>query len=75
MDFIKQQKNWNETDAGGRVYWYEIPGKHGWKARCVKEVDSNEETLTFRQEIYDENDTLVEIHQKFPIDTGHQKIR
>lgn len=50
MDFIKQQKNekqyknWNETYAGGRVYWYEIPGKHGWKARYVKEVDSDEET-------------------------------
>jgi hypothetical protein len=80
MDFKKQQKNekqfnnWTETSTGGRIYWYEIPGKHGWKARYVKEVNSNEDTLTFRQEIYDENDVLVEIHQKFPVDTGHQKI-
>ena len=80
MDFKKQQqnekqfKNWEETPEGGRVYWFEIAGKHGWKARYVKKVDAEEETLTFQQEIYDENDVLVEIHQKFPVDTGHQKL-
>jgi hypothetical protein len=26
------------------------------------------------QEIYDDGGTLVEVHQKYPTDTGHQKI-
>ncbi len=71
----KQFKNWNETSEGGRTYWYEVAGKHGWKARYVKEVNAEEETTGFRQEIYDENGVLVEIHQKFPVDTGHQKLK
>lgn len=31
--------------------------------------------LSFRQEIYDENDNLGEVHEKYPIDKGHIKIR
>ncbi len=41
----------------------------------MKEVDSNEETLAFRQEIYDENEVLREIHEKYPVDKGHQKLK
>ena len=46
----------------------------GWKARYVKFVDCNEETVSFRQEIYNENEILVEVHEKYPIDKGHKKI-
>jgi hypothetical protein len=40
----------------------------------LKEVDAQEMTLRFWQEVYDDQEKLVEIHQKFPVDTGHQKV-
>jgi hypothetical protein len=38
------------------------------------EVDANELTVRFYQEIYDDTGKLVEVHQKYPIDQGHQKV-
>ncbi len=52
----------------------EIKGRQGWKALYVKVVDADEETVKFYQEIYDARGTLVEVHEKYPIDTGHRKI-
>jgi hypothetical protein len=46
----------------------------GWVARYLKEVDANEATACFWQEIYDDTGKLVEIHEKFPVDKGHQKV-
>ena len=66
--------NWNENSNGYRVYYYEVQGRYGWKARYVKEVDDNENTLKFYQEIYDEIGILVEIHEKYPIDKGHKEV-
>lgn len=66
--------NWVELSTGGRRYWYEILGRHGWKARYVKETGAGETTTRFYQEIYDEHGSLVEVHQKYPVDTGHQKV-
>jgi hypothetical protein len=43
--------HWRETQSGGRVYWLEIQGHHGWTARYLKEVSSLEETLRFWQEM------------------------
>ena len=60
---------------GGRRYWLEIVGRHGWKARYVKEVDAGENTLSFFQEIYDESGQIVEIHEKYPVDKGHTKVQ
>lgn len=65
--------NW-EGLRNGRRYWIEIQGRHGWKARYVKEVDQNEETLRFYQEIFDDKDVLVEVHEKYPIDHGHRRV-
>ena len=70
----KKFSNFEELKDGSRRYWFEIEGKMGWKARYVKIVDRNEETILFRQEIYDEHVKLVEIHEKYPIDNGHIKI-
>jgi len=39
----------------------------------VKEVDADEATLRFWQEIYDSNGKLSEIHEKYPLDKGHRK--
>jgi len=66
--------NWETLPEGGRRYWYEVTGRTGWKARYVKEVDAEEKTVRFYQEIYDEDEHLVEIHEKFPIDKGHQRL-
>ena len=60
--------------GGGRRYWLDVPGRLGWRARYVKEVDVKEVTLRFCQEIYDEQGKLVEVHEKYPVDKGHQKV-
>lgn len=76
----KRRKNevkfgsWEELKKGGRRYWYDVQGRSGWKARYVKEVDADEKTVRFYQEIYDETGNLIEIHEKFPEDKGHKKI-
>lgn len=59
---------------GGRRYWFDVLGKQGWKARYVKEVDADEVTMRFYQEIYDDTGKLVETHHKYPVDQGHQKV-
>ena len=71
----KKFRSWNELLDGGRRYFYEVRGKHGWRAQYVKEVDRSEQTIKFYQEIYDQKGNLVEIHEKFPEDNGHRKVR
>lgn len=66
-------EHWTDLPGGGRCYWYDVSGHHGWRARYVKIVDASEVTLRFWQEIYDESGKLVETHLKFPIDEGHRK--
>lgn len=66
--------SWEERDDGGRRYWYDIEGHSGWRARYVKEVDDREATQRFYQEIYDEKGNLVEFHEKYPVDKGHQSV-
>jgi len=34
-----------------------------------------EETVKFYQEVYDTDGNLVEIHEKFPVDKGHRKVK
>jgi hypothetical protein len=65
---------WEETPDGGRRYWRDIPGRMGRRARYVKVVDADEKTVSFYQEIFDRTGTLVEIHEKFPIDKGHRRL-
>ncbi len=61
---------WEELSTGGRRYWYEVKSRSGWKARYVKEVDEDERTEKFYQE-----GKLVEIHEKYPVNNGHQKVK
>lgn len=70
----KKFGSWEGLPNGGRRYWYDVDGRHGWKARYVKEVDTTEGTLRFYQEIYDDQDNLVEVHHKYPVDMGHVKV-
>jgi len=71
----KKFESWTELPDGGRRYYLDVPGRHGWKARYVKEVDADEETSRFFQEIYDEKGALIETHEKFPVDKGHKQVR
>jgi hypothetical protein len=64
--------NWVELRDGGRRYWSTLSVK--WVGGRGKEVDGRESTVRFWQEIYDDKGVHVEIHQKYPVDLGHQKI-
>ncbi len=70
---------WQDLPGGGRRYWIRRPGRHwGWQI-LLKEVMYNaetqlENTVRLWQEIYDNDGRLVEVHQKYPADTGHQKV-
>jgi len=80
MDARKRAQNerkfgsWDEQPEGGRRYWFAVEGRSGWRARYVKEVDINELTVRFYQEVYDGNGRLREIHHKYPVDLGHQPV-
>ena len=69
----KKFRHWEELPGGGRRYWLDVTGRLGWRARYLKEVDGQEITLRFWQEIYDEQNKLVEMHEKYPLDKGHRK--
>jgi hypothetical protein len=62
-------KNWLRAGVDTGV---DVIGRHGWKARYVKEVDNNEETLRFYQEVFNDKGDLAEVHEKFPLDRGHK---
>ena len=64
---------WEDLPGGGRRYRFDVSGRQGWRARYVKEVDADETTVRFWQEVYDISGQLVEIHEKYPIDKGHRK--
>ena len=60
---------------GKRRHFYEVQGRHSWLARYVKEVDVSERTIKFYQEIYDGDGQLVEIHEKYPVNKGHVRVK
>ena len=70
----KKFGHWENLPGGGRRYWRDVFGRLGWRARYLKEVDAQESTLRFWQEIYNEQGKLVEVHEKYPVDKGHWKV-
>lgn len=70
----KQFDSWIELKNGRRIYKKVVQGKHGWYAIYYKEVDKEENTTRFWQEIRDEHDKLREVHEKYPVDKGHVKL-
>jgi hypothetical protein len=62
---------WDALPNGGRRYYRTIKGRTAGYAIYVKEVDADEMTVRIVQEVYDDNDRLMAVHQKFPEDTGH----
>ena len=70
----KQFGSWTELENGGRIYEKTIPGRHGWSAIYYKEVDAEENSVRFWQEIRDQKGELREIHEKYPVDKGYIKL-
>jgi hypothetical protein len=52
-----------------------VRGRSGWFARYVKEVDAEEQTVRFFQEVFDADGRLREVHEKYPVDLGHRKLQ
>jgi len=70
----KKFGKWKNLPDGGRLYELAVPGRHGWRACYFKEVDAQEQTVRFWQEIYNDQGKLNEIHEKYPVDKGHRKV-
>ena len=66
--------SWEELPGGGRRYTREYAGRASGRARYIKEVDAAETTVRFAQEIYDRDCHLVSVHEKFPVDLGHERM-
>ena len=66
---------WEDEAGGNRKYWFDVKGKTGAIARYIKRVNRDEVTISFVQEIYNAAGELTEIHEKYPVDKGHQKIK
>lgn len=67
--------NWVDLPDGGRRYWLDVVGRYGWSARYVNEVDGQERTTKFYQEIYNDRGELIEVHEKYPVDKGHRTVK
>ena len=67
-------EHWEDLSRGERRYWIDVESRSGWKVRYVKEVDANEVTLRFYQEVYNKSGEMIEVHHKYPVDLGHRKV-
>ena len=65
---------WEELPNGPRRYIRDYVGRAGGRARYIKEVDKDEVTTRFAQEIYDREGALIAVHEKFPVDLGHRTL-
>lgn len=70
----KRFGQWELLPDGGRRYWADRKGAVSGFQRMIKWVDTNETTIRLVQEIYNAEGNLIERHQKFPVDTGHEVI-
>jgi hypothetical protein len=66
--------HWEELHNGGRRYWFDVKGRNSGFARYIKVTDEKEITLSFVQEIYNNDNELISIHEKYPKDKGHQNL-
>ncbi|MBH0179901.1 MAG: hypothetical protein HP491_19085 [Nitrospira sp.] len=67
-------EHWEDLPREERRYWIDVASRSGWKVRYVKEVDANDITLRFYQEVYNEIGEMIEVHHKYPVDLGHRKV-
>ena len=65
-------RHWQDLPDGRRRYWTDRQGMVSGFQRMIKMVDTDETTLQVLQEIYNDEGVLIERHQKYPVDTGHE---
>ncbi len=71
--------HWEDLPDNRRKYWIRRQG-HEWGYQVMlKEVRFDpatqlEETVQLWQEVYDDQGKLVGRHQKYPVDTGHERL-
>jgi hypothetical protein len=70
----KKFGQWEELPGGGRRYRLDVPGKLGWLARYFKEGGRGRNDGAFLAGDLQRRGKLVETHEKFPVDKGHQKV-
>lgn len=68
----KRFRTWLDLADGTRRYWTDRQGAVSGFQRMIKVVDKDENTLLLLQEIYNNDGKLIERHQKYPVDTGHE---
>ena len=62
----KKFGQWEELPGTGRRYRLDVSGRQGWLSRYFKEVDANEKTVRFWQEIFDESGEAGRSTRKIP---------
>lgn len=67
----RRYQKWEERPDGGRIYTRKVNGRDGGYALYLKTVNTDEITLRMVQEIYDNRDRLIGVHEKYPVDKGH----
>lgn len=67
-------KHWEDLPDGSRRYWTDRPGIVSGSQRMIKIVDVHENTLQVIQEVYNDEHVLIGRHQKYPVDTGHERF-
>ena len=67
-------QQWEDLPRGERRYWLDVASRSRWKVRYIKEVDANEVTIRFYQEVYNKIGESVEVHHKYSVDLGHRKV-
>lgn len=70
----KKFGEWEDLPGRRRRYRLDVAGRLGWLARYWKEVDANETTVRFWQEIYNDHEKLVETHEKYPVDKDRRTM-
>lgn len=78
--FLKKGKGITGVDdlgGGSKDYWYQIEARDesGRYVRYHKQIAQDGKTLRVYQEEFDATGRKVAEHQKYPIDTGHIRIR
>ncbi len=70
---LSQSSQITESTAESSRKFARCEGQNDLVSPVPEACDDQENTIRFWQEIFNENGLLVELHEKYPIDLGHQR--
>lgn len=75
----REWPQWEDLPDGRRRYWKRKAGYRWgyqvfWKEVTFDPISALETTVRVWQEIYSDDGRLVEVHHKYPEDTGHRSV-